>query len=298
VKSLIKKLTTKPIWWWERKRPYPIRREWKHLNPVECASADHSTLLILTSTATLDDAIWSAWSWCRHLGDRFRICIAVDGTYPAEYALSANRIINNLYIATVDELLNIGEQLPGSIQNFQNYHVFGKKLALILKFQRTGNLLYSDADVVLFRFPVDLVAFISQQEACYNGENGVDSFDPKILDQCEKFGLPPRSALNAGLLYLPQGSLQISIAEKLLQNWSPDDSSWFTEQTIVASLMEAADARELSKDAYVVNNDRQFFWEPDVDYNKIATRHFTGTTRHLLYLKAYPILKKNESKRC
>jgi hypothetical protein len=42
---------------------------------------------------------------------------------------------------------------------------------------------------------------------------------------------------------------------------------------------------------YVVSPQRQFWWEEDVNYGAIHTRHFTGTVRPLLYSRGFACLQ-------
>jgi hypothetical protein len=83
VKRIFRKLSTKPVWWWERKRNYSIRSRYRQLPPLP-VKGGRVRFVVLTAPETLSDALWSAWSWYRYLRhEDCKLEIAVDGVVSA-----------------------------------------------------------------------------------------------------------------------------------------------------------------------------------------------------------------------
>ncbi len=47
----------------------------------------------------------------------------------------------------------------------------------------------------------------------------------------------------------------------------------------MACLLKLAPMTSLPRDRYITSVNRQFYWQKDVDYGKIAARHFTTPSR-------------------
>ena len=53
---------TKPVWWWERTRSFSIRSRYQQLPPLP-VEGGRLRFVVLTAPETLNDALWTAWSW-------------------------------------------------------------------------------------------------------------------------------------------------------------------------------------------------------------------------------------------
>ncbi len=291
--AIIRKLTTKPIWYWERKRPYLSKFGWRRLPRlrVKCPSSSLK-INILCTPNTCAEAVFSAWSWCNHLGHLFGVRIVVDGPVPHFLKVSALEIIEGLEIETVDELISPSLYSYPHLSAFGAQHPLGRKLLLLLSLQEHDGFLYSDNDVLVLNTPYELISACQKKISVYNQESTGASFDHGLLAFALRHGALPASSFNSGLIYCSRHSLDISFADQMLSIKSTSNYTWFDEQTVLAILMNRVDAKPLSSSTYVVSARRQFFWEQDVDYGSIHVRHFTGPVRHLMYLKGYPMLLK------
>lgn len=288
----LSKLTTKPVWWWERTRSYPIRSRYDRLSPLPVKSGG-IRFVVLTTPATLSDALWAAWSWYRFLQPLgFELQLAVDGESGEAGLRAARRLFPGVSIYDVNAVCTaLCEGLP-SLGAFLSYHRLAKQVGLVLALSRQGPVLYSDHDVVAFHPPVELLASIESNTPCYflDDENGCH--DSSFVKAVSAMGLEYIRRLNAGFMYIPQNALSIDLAESILRDWKPFPHFYFTPQTVMSTLMRDANAQPLPESRYVISNRRQFYWEEDVDYKSIVARHFTGTVRHVLYQYGMPILLK------
>src|SRR5277367_3622044 len=76
---VIRKLLTRPVWWWERQRGYPVRLRFNRLPPIAVQKAANR-FVVLTTPAGFRDALWTAWSWYRYLrGRHFELHFVIDG---------------------------------------------------------------------------------------------------------------------------------------------------------------------------------------------------------------------------
>ena len=287
---VVRKLLTKPIWCWERKRSYPVRDRYLTL-PSLAVNKGPSRLVVLTTPASINDALWAAWSWYRYLQpENFDLHLAIDGCIAESEKLAAQRLFPGASVYSVEPLIaSLCETWPG-LKAFIGNHPLGRKLGLLLALSDQGPLLYSDHDVLAFDTPVELLSMARKDLACYIMEECEGNWDSVVLERARELGLNYFSKFNSGLLQIPHGALSIHLAEKLLETWRASATSWFTEQTVLNVLMRYTNAHALPNSRYVITNRRQFYFEKDVDYTKIAARHFTGTVRHVMYGTGIPTI--------
>ncbi|WP_420239548.1 hypothetical protein ACOBR2_08265 [Telmatobacter bradus] len=293
---MLKKLLTKPVWYWERKREYPIRQRYTELPPI-AVTPSSARLVVLTTPAALPDALWAAWSWYRFLkNNKFQLQFVVDGKLSAQTEADAKRLFPEVRIDEAAQLVEkLGQEEP-VLGGFFRDHPLGKKLGFLLALSQQSPLLYSDHDVLAFHPPVELLDCIARNEPCFFLEDKDDTRDAEIVKRAQTLGANYLPNFNSGVLYIPQGALSVALAVDLLRDWKPPVRSWFTEQTILSILMQAAQARPLPESRYIISNHRQFYWQQDVDYRKISARHFTGPVRHVLYKFGMPFLLEQSKK--
>jgi hypothetical protein len=293
---VVRKILTKPIWWLERNRSYPVRSRFDRLPPIPVHKAPRR-YVVLTARNTLNDALWTAWSWYRYLHNwQFELQIVVDGKITKAEESAAGQLFPGVRI---DDAESVVADLCGSqpgLATFLQHHPLGKKLGLMLAMSQESAFLYSDHDVLAFNLPAEVLNFVEKDTPFYMVEEHEGNLDPVIVEGAKSLGLEYISRLNSGLLYIPRGALSLDMAVQLLTTWRPPVTSWFTEQTVLSVLMCHANAIPLPRDRYVVSTTRQFYWEKDVDYSAIAARHFTGTVRHVMYKCGIPtVLQQSRS---
>ena len=294
---MLRKLLTRPIWWWERKRPYPIRSRFNLLPPLGVVKG-RARFVVLTTASALNDAMWAAWSWYRYLRPHgFELQIAVDGEIPAAEEQAAQRLFPGITLYAVQSVYPYVCERQASLATFLHQHPMGRKLGLMLALSDQGAVLYSDSDVLALNPPVDLLTCVDKNVPCYFMEELDGTRDPRIVERSKSLGLEYIPRFNAGCLFIPKGALSIDLAAQLLAEWRPPADSWFTEQTVMSILMRRANAQALPEDRYVISARRQFYWETDVDYKTIAARHFTGTVRHVMYGRGMPWVLR-QSRHC
>lgn len=281
---MYRKLLTKPIYTFERRRPYPMRQKVFALRPLQVDPSSPQQLVVLGTPNTFADAGWAAYSSLLQLPVPMGLCLAVDGEVPAEDVARMQRLFPGVIIkqsgAFAEEFKD-----QEAIYAFAQRHPLGRKLATLLSVQKEKGLIYSDSDVLAFNSMPEVTRAMETNQPCYLGESGGLNPDPKLLDKVKRLNVQFAPELNSGFLYMPRGSADIALANELLADDGYDLKSWFSEQTLLAALMGHMGGTLLPTSKYVVSNDRQFFFEQDVDYSKIALRHFTTPTRHLMYSK-------------
>jgi hypothetical protein len=298
VNRILSKLTTKPIWWWERKRSYPIRSRYDRLPPLPVKTG-RRRFVVLATPEMLCDAFWAAWSWYRFLRDEdCRLQIAVDGAVSEMDRAAACELFPGVSIESTEWACNyVRPRVPG-IQSFFDTHPMGRKLALILSLSDLGPLIYSDYDVLAFQRPGEVIAAIGGDVPRYFAEEVDGARDMQIVQRANELNLDYLPRFNSGFLYIPQGSLSSRLAAQILTTWRARGELWFTEQTVLSFMLQRLGAEALPESRYVISNRRQFYWEEDVDYSAITARHFTGTVRHVMYKYGLPEILQQSKAHC
>ena len=285
---LFRKMTTRPVWWWETRRRYPIRSRFAQLPPQPVRDGG-IPFVVLTTPAGFHDALWAAWSWHRFLREAGCVLqIAVDGALSAPDLEAAHRLFPGIAVDSPLWACREVCALAPECERFFTGYPTGRKLALLLALSRRGPLLYSDFDVLAFSRPHELLRAIAANTACYFAEEVDGARDPAVVGSANRLGLDLLPRFNSGFLFLPQASLPIELAARILAAQPPSWTTWYAEQTVLSIMLRQSGACALPPARYVISNRRQFYWEEDVDYSAIAARHFTGTVRHVLYKYGMP----------
>lgn len=287
---MVRRILTKPVWWWERNRSYPVRECHRTLPPLP-VERGHRHFVILVTPNALNDALWAAWSWYRHLRpEDFDLQIAVDGKLRESEIAIVQKLFPGILVYDVNPLLiPLCQQWP-ALDAFLRHYALGRKLGLLLALSQRHSFLFSDHDVLAFNPPAEMLSYVERDLPCYIQEEREGNYDPAIIARSSQLGLECLDRFNSGLLNIPLNSLSIDVAAQLLSTWRPPGLTWFAEQTTLSVLMRLCNARALPSDRYVVSGRRQFYWQKDVDYDRIVARHFTGTVRHVMYGSGIPLI--------
>lgn len=288
----IHRLLTKPVWWWETKRKYPIRDKVFALPPISVNPNPTHSLVVLTTPNSICDAAWAAQSILRYLPAKIGLSIIVDGEIPAQTAKNLQILFPGIILDRTRTLLEELRPTAPNIAKLGECSPVGRKLAIILYLQQKYNIIYSDADILCFNeMPeLDRAVMDCHSPAMYIQDVAELKADNYLLQRVKALNYDYAGTLNSGFLYIPQQSLNTSIAEELLDAGEYNPKSWFVEQTILAVLMQQAGAKPLIKSRYIVSTQRQFYFEKDVHYDQIAIRHFINPVRHLMYSQGMPRL--------
>ena len=201
---LISKLTTKPVWWWEHKRSYPIRSR-HDLLPSLPVKQGARCFVVLTTPNTFNDALWAAWSWYRFLRDEgCSLHIAVDGAVTENQRRTAVRLFPGILVDSAQWACGyIRARVPG-IQHFFDNHPMGRKLALILALSDREPLIYSDCDVLAFRRPDEFFASMSRNIPCYFSEEADGARDLQVTERARTTRPGLCSEIQRRILVYPQ----------------------------------------------------------------------------------------------
>ena len=254
---------------WQRNRPRRIRRRVLDFPPL--ASEPHArSLVVLCEADKFLDGCWCAWSWLRYVQPWLRLRLFVDGEVNAENRAAFTRLFPYGEIVSLPAYL---ATQPAPAPNFRallDHYKYARKLAMILHLQRAGSFLYCDSDVLALRRPEALLERIERGSPdAFMVDQGHPCVDPWIRERARMLGLPCCDALNSGLLWIAENSLDATLVERLLEGWSPAVYNHFSEQTILAVLLPSAGAEPLPSAEYLLNARGMFFYERDVPCEEI-----------------------------
>lgn len=292
----MRKLTTRPVWYLEKHWPRIWRKSWRKL-PAVASHAGGPSAIILGTQESIDESVWAAWTLARHTQEAFEITLYVDRCEAIDpaWTRAIGAVIGHVRIVAARPFLMERFGQDPVLGAFLRLHPMATKLLLLLAHNEEGSVLYMDNDVLFFQDSAELRQPDNGQPGCrFIQDIGEGSWDPHMLQVIQKRQLKRAIPLNGGLLWAEASSLSRTLARDLVQEgWdSKAPIHWFTEQTINSALFGEAGAIPLPRETYVVSNQRQFYFEKDVDYDHIICRHFSGPVRHLMYHKAYPRLLK------
>jgi hypothetical protein len=274
----------------QRNFPYPIKQTIYKIPPIETPRKG-TTLVILAQHKTFTEALWTAYSWNRFLNKKLALKLVLDG----EVTNNQKKLLHTLFpsgeIIGIDQCINSVSFSGKGLNTFIKSHKFGKVLALKLALQKQNDILFSDPDVLVFNHPAEIIDKITHNTGCYFAESNAQAISPWIQDKAKKLSLKLSKDFNSGVLYIPQNSFSLELCSALLEDWTPEISDYFPEQTVCDVLMTASQAVPLPPEHYVVSNEGMWFWEKDTDYSAIKVRHFVGNVRHRMYTSGYPIVR-------
>jgi len=290
---MIRKAVTKPIWYWEKYRTYPIREVVYDFPPMRCEPGSRHNLVVLATPDAINNAAWTAYSLLVQLQPApLGLILVVDGELQAADVERLQHLFVGIRIERVSRM--VAQLGCDAIKALYQIHPMAGKLAVILRLQQETPILFSDDDVLAFGRLREIEQFINEPTAPnrylveLGGESGVE---PNVLRVVQQMQLPVAAAINVGFLAIQQHSLNIELAGKILAN-TPTMDTWFPDTTVLACLMAQAGGVGLPVDTYRVSVERQFFFQSDCDYDAIALRHFVSPVRHLMYMRGMPRLRR------
>ncbi|MBS0659718.1 MAG: hypothetical protein JSR82_15870 [Verrucomicrobia bacterium] len=288
-KPLWSRVYTRAVWWWER-RFVPRLRERIWTLPPPTGRAPHAgcQLTMFAAPGSLTDAAWAARSLLRQLPS-FELFLALDGS-AAQVATARDRLptaVGPAEVAAAEECVAVCRP---RLAAFARQNAMGRKLAVVTARQRTSAVLYADSDVLAFGPLPEIDAASAERRArhiqCVEGT----CLDPLLAARASALGRPLAPSLNGGFYFIPQGSFDEDLVERLLEGVDLAGVGWFGETVLTAVLLQALGSEPLPRERYVVSVQRQFVDETDVDYDRIALRHFVTPVRPLFYRRGLPRL--------
>lgn len=282
---LLRKLLTKPVWLWER---YVAARR---VAPPPFAplrvNVARPLIVIQTTPKTFNNSLWTACSLMMHTRKSFGLMIVLDAErWPSAWAAQAQKLFPGVSLRTTHEVMSDIPASTPSLLKYAHAHPLGRKLATIFTLNQNQPIIFSDDDILAFAPLEELAAWGAHPAQAWILTEEKTGIDPVLEKRAQAMSLKAPKHFNSGLMALPEGYLSPERAEKLMDGIPPASLSWFAETTVLAH--QLAEATPLPGDTYIVNCQRQFFFETDVDYGKIKLRHFVGPVRHLFRLRGVP----------
>lgn len=286
-KPLLRRLRTRAVWWWERWRIPGFRERIWTLPPLPTPTAPGPALVLFATPAALTDAAWAARSLLRQL-PTLRLQVALDSAAEADAVRDKWQTLFPGAICHPAASLAAG--CRPRLAAFAKANAMGRKLAVVTALQRASTVLYADSDVLAFAPLPEIAAALATESARHIQCVAGTCLDAVMQRRTEALGLPLCPSLNGGFYFVPRGGFDEDRIEQILEGVDPKSPGWFGETVITAALMHALGSEPLPRERFVVSTQRQFVDEVDVDYDRIALRHFVTPVRPLFYRRGLPRL--------
>ncbi|HVT58068.1 MAG TPA: hypothetical protein VHR45_06690 [Thermoanaerobaculia bacterium] len=161
----------------------------------------------------------------------------------------------------------------------------GRKLAAIADSALEGPTLYSDVDVLWFRFPPSINHFMSSESpALAMSPDTQPSYDKALVPSLLPH-LASRPFYCAGLLYASGDFLNTCQAADLLA-YAADHGIGVTEQTILAAVDHELGGVSWPSGEIALLDDDRFSLAPSFINTRWAARHYVGQVRHIFWRDA------------
>jgi hypothetical protein len=255
----------------------------------------------------LIDLLFALLSFERSVGGIGKLSILSDGTLtPEDVDFFSSWHSNCNVFLNIDELCEYYNYNPSSILlDFLDSGYFGAaKFFLLNAVQSRANCLLLDSDMVFFQNPLAKTSQLRHcilRETCASLEDDLESFDPAVIEYGEEKGTYVSKRVNVGLVYVPKSTFDFMNWSQHIPQRSIEKPHIFTEQSAVAAGLESVGYSLLSKSQYVVSSQGAVFPDPKSGYSPfsdikepyegLVCRHFITPVRHLMWLKAFPILR-------
>lgn len=273
-----------------RNYPYSIRGKIKEF-PSIYSNNQQSVVAVLSSQKQFLEGLWSLWSWMRYLKNKAQAVLLVDGTISTPQKIIFENLFPGGLLVDLNELIYRSE-VSGSLNRFIKTNWTGKKFAAVYELQKNVNVIYSDCDVLVFDRPDDIISAIDKQKAAYMYDAVGYHLDPWLNEKSKKLGLNITSNFNAGMVVVPKGIMDSRNLEQILDGWDASCNSHHAEQTLFSMMLDSTSATVLSPQEYVLSWQGVWLLEKDIKCCEMVCRHYSGPTRHRMYLSAYPYIYK------
>lgn len=245
-------------------------------------------LVIFAAPKALAEAAWAARSILLQQ-PALQPFFALDGDAAAAAAASA-RLTPLLPTMQGAPAADLVASCRPRLAAFARANAMGRKLAVVTARQRERPVLYTDSDVLAFAPLPEIAAALTTNSARHIQCVAGTCLDEVMQRRTDALSLPLCPSLNGGFYFVPRGGFDEDRIEQILEGVDPGAPGWFGETVITAALMHALGSEPLPRERFVVSTQRQFVDEVDVDYDRIALRHFVTPVRPLFYRRGLPRL--------
>jgi hypothetical protein len=271
-RSLVFRIARRLVGEYDRRRPYPIKeRIWQYVFPNGSRDQNADAFLILTTASYLSMSAWTAASFFSYsplIRDSLRIVFAIQGPFTTADRDKILRTFPNATVIATDEIVaRLRDDCP-RLADFASAHPLGGKLASLVYYTQSSQVLYCDSDVLAFARPDEIEQALLSGYSCHQ-LNATVSYDPPTLNSLHAAGLSVPERLNSGILVCQPNTIDCQLVNSLVPSPAEmDDTSgtwWWIEQTIVAGMLHRAGATPLPEDLYPACLSRQYAFSKDVD---------------------------------
>jgi hypothetical protein len=250
-----------------------------------------SVVAVLCGPRQFLEGLWSLWSWMRHLRNEWGATMLFDGTTTEEQRKLFERLFPGGQLLELRPFLK-SRNLPDYLQRFVDGNWTAKKLAAVYELQKDRAVLYSDCDVLVFQKPEAILQAARAGCSCYLFDETGYTLDPWLAARAKELGRSVSHQFNAGLVFVSAGEMEEPWLKTIMQDWQPAFNSHHAEQTLFSLLLNPQRVQALPADKYVLSWQGVWALEKDLDCAEMICRHYTGPTRHRMYLSGYPALLK------
>lgn len=228
----------------------------------------------------------------RQWGDRLELVVIVDGSVTEAMRRQFQRCFPGGTLAEAREYLGDFAKTSPALEAFIRENYYGRKFGVLLKMNQEHPVLYSDNDVLVWDWPRELAEAMEEGGSVYYNSSPDSPFAPSVVERFRARGLELPGDFNAGILYLPQGRLDLTLTLELLREIPSGDRHHFIEQALLAGLSARGRLQALSEERYCLSMQGMWPGQGDIaSYEGLVARHYTGPVRHWMYLKGYPRLR-------
>ena len=258
----------------------PRIKEWQA--PTSAPGITQVGVHVLTGCNDWPLAAWMLASWFHMTGHRWTVTIHDDGTLPEPGRVLLKKLLPDARFieqAQADAAMRIAlAHLPLCLK-YRETHPLAKKIFDIPHFAQSKSFLILDSDLLFFRPPGEVLAWIrdeSRNECWFNEDVQEGSLVPEA-EAKEKLGVELWPRLNSGLCLLQRDAVDLEFCERALATTSIlRGHIWRIEQTLFALCASRHGRGGLLPKTYEVSLAASS--APDA-----ISRHYVGAVRDRFY---------------
>lgn len=260
--------------------------------PVHTARAERDVELhLMCCERDYLSAVWALKTFYHFAGVRYSLAIHVQGFAPGRvFDRLSSHFPEARLISQAEADRCVGEKLKArrlprtAIARSGNPMM--QKFADFLLLCRAERMLALDSDVLFFARPWEIVHAVERASTMAFMRDLGDCYNVTPERARELTGVDPARRLNAGIIVIDPGTVDLERCERYLQFPEVARLSGFIEQTMYALALGGAELNYLP-DSYVLS------LESGLSFHGVIARHYAGPSRPLLTSEGMPWLVRN-----
>jgi hypothetical protein len=233
-------------------------------------------------------ALWALKTLCATTGARWPVVVHLQGATTATMRRRFQYHFPNACLieqGEADAVVNraLGDRHP-RLREARRQSPFMMKLVDSVLCGRTDRLLILDSDVLFFRPPTELVAYVqgAPADTWLFQRDPTSTYNVTVEEAAAAFGIRMPDRVNSGVAVFRRSLLDIALCERLLQHPDVRRPSGWIEQTLFALCAGARGDVDFLPESYAISLER------GLDYQRLVARHFAGPSRPLLTDEGMP----------